>query len=460
MRNPRDSRHRSSLLAQVGPQLSVLADLLNRGDGADVRETAAFDLSRLADTAARLGLLEVAREARSASTSVAVGAGVEVLRRVARAVAAEGEAVPFGPIAVVASGERAARVAAQAETCADEILLFPSTDRLRADLVATSPHAVLLPSDDPEAIAIASAVGERVIAWGDADDFEQRRAALRAGAIACVSGLDVETALETIRWHQWCADEPPIGAVIGAPVAALCSLGFQVLPVESNLAALADGCAPDGLLVDDRARAAEIVPTLRGHPRWGRTAVAVVGTGEVDGADDVVPEVAAAAAALARRCARLRLIPNHSDPVTLLGNRPATLRSVDRMNAYCRRNSEVLALGLLAVDGLPELLAAGGVARVHRAQRVVAKAMTGSLRRLDVIGRVGPGLFLMALPSCRLGEAGRRLAEILDRIRPVFASDSMVQPLALSWGLTDSQPGAERLVERAWTALAENRRGI
>jgi GGDEF domain-containing protein len=362
-------------------------------------------------------------------------------------------------IALVPEAQREMLEQAAQNTC-ERVLLFTDPAQLADSLEI--PAAAILPAPDVEAIRAAAAAGTPVIAWGEADAWPVRVDAVKAGAQVYLPGaLDLEVALDQARWIAWQRAEAPVAAVVGEAeglAAALGAQGIRVIPATEPV----DTWSPDAAVVAG-SNPTRLLRALRAHPGWARTAVLALAPGPVPGADEVLSTDATNDAIIARLRGwldRVRSVLVDRDPMTGLPNRPAALRDIDRWLGWGRRTSTPLSVGLLALDGLSDLRAGSASLAVEAAvHRAVAAALMRTIRRLDVIGRIGPSLYILGLPSCRADEARKRLSQGIDQINHALAADPRLVTVSPLLGVADSAHTADRLLARAWEDLALARQG-
>ncbi len=460
MRRDRANRHRASFLVQIGPQLGEILALVGETPDADVAEAAAFELRRMGDTAERLGLDAVAGEARRAIALAPATGWRRALQGIARVVRASPEADPFGPAFVVVPPKLLEGLEAAAQNTAERVLGFASAEQAGDSLEV--PSVVVLPASDAAAIAHWSGAGAPVIAWGESDSWAVRAAAVEAGAQAYLLGpLDLEAALDQARWLAWQRAEPPVAAVLGEEDglgAALAADGIRVIPPTE----LVETWSPDAAVVTGRD-AARLLRALRAHPGWNRTAVLALSNEPVAGADQVLPPDAPLDLITRRLRSwlhRVRSVSMDHDPLTGLANRPASLRAIDDWLAWGRRTNTPLSVGLVHLDGFGDLRAGSSSlaaeAAVHRA---TAAALRRMVRRLDVVGRVTPSLYVVGLPKCRADEARSGVTRGIESLNGVLSTDPRLAGVSAVLGVADSATTADRLLARAWENLALTRQG-
>lgn len=448
----RDLRHRTALLATLTGELDALTALLT--EAPDAADEAAHQLRRTADTARRVGLDALADAASRAAQEMGGPRWRIALRDVARAAATDADASPFAPLAIVATSGRAAAFSRHAETTTERLIVVPHAAALRALAVTDRPGAVIAGADDPTALKAIAAEWPITLAFAEGP-ASVRAAALGAGARALVPEDDPEAALDAARWELWKGTERAVVAQLGGDESwsrSIDEAGLTRVPAVSDVAALADGAAPDALLVVTGRDPTLWVRTLRAHPRWARCVVAT--SQPCDEADLHLPGPARAGEQVARAVARMRRLPSDRDAVTGLLDRRAGFRAIDRWLSFARRSGAPFAIGVLRLDGRDAPTADHGAPAQTEALRQVAAALGATVRRLDVLCRVTGGIFVIGLPSCPADDASKRLSEAAERARTLLRGDPRFAGLTLTTGAADTTQAADRPLDRAWAALA------
>lgn len=140
------------------------------------------------------------------------------------------------------------------------------------------------------------------------------------------------------------------------------------------------------------------------------------------------------------------------DQLTGLLNRTALAQLRDNPRAMLKLESAPYSLALLDVDHFKQVNDRHGHLLGDRALRVVADAVTASIRAGDVAVRYGGEEFLIVLPGTDLTAA----YEVAHRIRERVASSSLPFPLTVSAGIAAGDPQRDRpeqVFDRADQAL-------
>ena len=140
------------------------------------------------------------------------------------------------------------------------------------------------------------------------------------------------------------------------------------------------------------------------------------------------------------------------DQLTGLLNRTALAQLRENPQAMQKLESSPYSLALLDVDHFKQVNDRHGHLLGDRALRVVADAVTASIRAGDVAVRYGGEEFLIVLPGTGLTAA----FEVAHRIRERVAASSLPFPLTVSAGIAAGDPARDRpeqVFDRADQAL-------
>ena len=137
----------------------------------------------------------------------------------------------------------------------------------------------------------------------------------------------------------------------------------------------------------------------------------------------------------------------HTDALTGLVSRRVWETELPRELARARRQESPLCLAMIGLDGFVDYAARGGEQAGERALKASAAAWLGALREVDLLARLGPEQFAVALPSCDLYEA----TEVLDRVRAATPSPHTASAGVVRWQ-EDELP--ETVMARCAAALA------
>lgn len=176
-------------------------------------------------------------------------------------------------------------------------------------------------------------------------------------------------------------------------------------------------------------------------------------------------EIVAAVAATSLRAAELYEQTQHLaivDSITGTSNRRHFFDQLEREAERARRMSYLLGLVMLDLDGFTRVNAVHGPAVGDRLLRGVGDGLRRSLRRTDLVGRIGPDEFGLILPGTPEGD----LPVLIERIQSTMGNVSISDwgGVARSAGVTFSTGGAAfdprrqdsgTLVRRAEMALAK-----
>jgi diguanylate cyclase (GGDEF)-like protein len=149
-----------------------------------------------------------------------------------------------------------------------------------------------------------------------------------------------------------------------------------------------------------------------------------------------------------------------TDPLTGLPNRRAIDRLVERELRRRERYPSALALGILDVDHFKSinerfLLPGGDKVLVD-----LAKVLIGSLRTVDILGRIGGEEFMILAPETNLEGAmilGERIRSTVENAVFTFKNEVIPVRISIGWAVveTDVRAEYETLKHFAAKALAE-----
>ncbi len=158
------------------------------------------------------------------------------------------------------------------------------------------------------------------------------------------------------------------------------------------------------------------------------------------------------------REARILLL-SATDALTGLANRRALFEQVEHEISRARRTGEVLSLCVLDLDNFKTINDVHGHAAGDQVLVDVAERLRGSVRDMDLVGRIGGEEFVLLLPSTepdvalRAVERCRRLIEA----EPVRLDNGETLAVTASFGLVSGQAderlGLSQLIARADEAL-------
>jgi len=143
------------------------------------------------------------------------------------------------------------------------------------------------------------------------------------------------------------------------------------------------------------------------------------------------------------------------DPLTGAVNRRALQQRLDSLLAEPRKGPG-LAVLFADLDHFKRLNDRLGHAEGDRALRLVAGAIDGMLREGDTLARFGGEEFVVLLPQCELGEAGRIAERIRRRVEGLGPDQGFAEvTLTISIGVAAARPddSSQALLERADKAM-------
>jgi len=466
-------RLRAGFLAQAGMQVDEFRELLSNESDPDTRETVGHQLGRLANTARALNFTALADAAQSSAHALTQGSPDLSLRAVASAIQTSLPASRFGPVAIVASGPLAEMLESAAVTTSEPVHILSDGDVLLERLSTERYTAVAFPSGRLDLVSkVASSHALPVLVYGDPNNWQIRIAAVEAGSVGFLAlPFELSELLELARWHLERAQQDPCELFLLAPdvperhrlAEHLVAHGIPTNASDNpgEIIPTLDVMCPDALIIASEVsgkRAEVLVRAVRAHSQRGHVPVLVLGDVEDNnqlltaGADDVMPletDPAVVEQRLRARLTRFDRVRRERHLVSGLPNRMGVLRSLDRHIANARRADQTLTIALVQVDGLLESRSQWGKAAANAAQRLMATCLEGGLRRIDMVGQLGPDFFIAGLPSCGITEARKRLAEISRHFLARCRGDRRLRNLEFRAGLADTEGGIDRLLLRA-----------
>lgn len=478
-RQSANERYRQSFLAQAATELHELADLLVEEDA---RDSVAFELRRLGQTADTLGLSSVGRAASDAADELAQpGVGARALRRVANAIRHTGGRLRFGPLVIVGAGNaQAEQLTEDAQICCEPLKLYDDLPGFAGGLHTEQPTAVVLPVDAVDAVGqLVTRERFPVLVHGPPSAWEHRAQALTAGAHGFLAQpFTLADVTRLARWRSQppeevfeillLADPDPSTAAL---VQAMEQVGIAVVnatdPAELSVA-LEVGTARAfvlGARVAGRP-ALSLAQLVRAHPRCNHLPILVSGRPEdpaalrLIGVDDVMRTDAQPLQAAQRvrdRVLRTAALPWERDPVSGLANRLGVLDALDAELARTSRSKEVLAVALVELEGMKAAIDAFGASALRSARQTLAALCRQHLRRTDLHGELAPGELLVALPGCTRDTALARIDLVVGGFQTEGRRDAKLKGVTPIVGAADTEDGLRDVAQRAEQDLRGSR---
>ncbi len=463
-----NQRLRAGFLAGLPSVLRELAQLLD-AEGAEGRDSVAFELERLSSTATSLGFDTLGKASQAASLGLQQDAQPQVLQFVVRAARALVGTNFLAPIAVIGDPRTIASVESQDDGCCEPVIGFDAPKTLRNVLVVDWPQAIVLPAQlAHEVEGLRRDFDCPIYLYGASRDAGGRMAAARVGATGFLAEpLALSELLAQVRFHTWVRSSASSVALVGpedwaAEVAASFAELDPHRPVErikgvSGIPAVLHGSYPAAVVLgpDDAGSQAEAVRMMRQH--IGRTHIALAAVGDAalyaEGIDDVLGPLDNVAERVLARLDRLADFRRDSDDLTQIPNRAGSLEFVQRYASWSERASQPLAIVLVRIEGLTLASAHHGREAGNACRRHLAAALERGLRRIDLVGALGSDLYVAALVRCELPEAERRMNQIKEGFETRVQADRRLRDVSLSIGLADSLGGTRGLMRRAQDAL-------
>jgi len=146
------------------------------------------------------------------------------------------------------------------------------------------------------------------------------------------------------------------------------------------------------------------------------------------------------------------------DSLTGLYNRRYLLTYLQGMMAGFENCGKPLAVLLVDVDHFKRVNDTHGHGAGDEILRSLADRMTGNLRNVDMVARIGGEEFVVVMPDTNLSVAGRVAGRLLEKIadRPFKISDDLSIPVTISIGIAmrdDTSDTIETFLARADAAL-------
>jgi len=132
----------------------------------------------------------------------------------------------------------------------------------------------------------------------------------------------------------------------------------------------------------------------------------------------------------------------HTDELTGLINRRSFFESAEIMLSEARDDEAVLSLLVIDADYFKQLNDTYGHATGDAALQFITEQLNSSVRKTDLVCRLGGEEFAVLLPDLSESEAGKLGTRILKRIasRPMFWDDKIIE-MSVSCGVADTRVG-------------------
>ncbi len=367
----------------------------------------------------------------------------------------------------------------------------PNTN-LSAAIIDEGPVSAWMRSDLLDSIASISGMAT-VIVLTDRDTFEDRAAFARAGAAGVIPrsegpGHIVSFVAEAIERRR---PSPSVVLALNASTALEGALRQSFADANCQLEV---GNSGEQLWSALEERGADLVvvgfsgPQLsgpdvcrmvRGHPRWHRIPVVVMGgrsqsqleKSYAAGADDYL-NVGISSRDLGVRLRhllnawRVSEARSDTDPVAGTENRSATERALGRHFRLTTGDGEPFALALVTIDRFEQLRAEDGKAVGDAVVRLLGTRLLGAFQGEEVVGRWTDDGFAVGIPGASREEASESIARVLEAVTAegVATTSGRLAHYTFSAGIASapvdgsSLVSLERICETALgrAAVAEN----
>lgn len=468
----------SRVLSRQAEDLAALVDSAE-GDSA-VLEAVRYELERIRGTASTLGLGLVARAADLALRGVdgaepqaAIHAFVEDCHQI------ESPDTPWSPIVLLGLSAPMTHPYAW--------ILEEAASMEGALAWAGRAAAFLTPWSRVEALVRelrGAGWHTPVYAVGPRDDLAGRLAAAKDGAAGYMHlPLDLGLLLSRAGQGRSVPQLTPYRLLLIEPdpdvaLSLISQLSGPDMLVQwlgdgGQLLSVVEDFWPEATLVAARCGAlsgAEVMSVMRGHPAFADTPVLVQvnASALADGdplmhADELL-DVASWSPMLLRARVRQWLRRARSgrqsaelDASTGCLGRPALLRAVERELGLARRDGTALSMVVLDIDDLSGIVNNVGLIGGDRVLRGLAEAVASTLRRTDLVGRLGGDSFGALLPRCSAADAVRRVDAMRARFNE-WVQEHDLGAISFSAGVAESTGDFADVLPRASRALGAARR--
>lgn len=468
-----NERLRAGFVTGLGSTLRELLELL--GQDEDSAEMARFELERIVSTAGSLGLDGIAAAGEKVIEHLDFGAEPAVLLApLVRAVRDVLGAPPLAPIAIVGEARVVSGVQLQDDGSCEPVLGYGSVGELHGALGVQWPQAVAIPATHAHLVpSLRERYDAQVYVYGASRDAAGRLAAARVGATGFVAEpLVLSELLSQVRYVACDRLRRRMVAIVGpeawgATLAGeLREAGYETHVSTDFLGvpAVLHGLYPEAIVLGpgDEAGQAQAIAMMRQHN--GRSHIALIAIGSASlyaaGADDVLPADADVAARVHARLERFRDFRRDRDDLTHIPNRAGVLESLQRFAAWSERANQPLSVALVLAEGLAEATEQHGREAGNACRRHLAAALERGLRRVDLVGTLGGGLFLAGLVRCEIPEAEKRMSQIRTTWEGRVHADRRLREVTLSIGIADTLAGTSGLMTRAQKALDQVRAAV
>ncbi len=151
---------------------------------------------------------------------------------------------------------------------------------------------------------------------------------------------------------------------------------------------------------------------------------------------------------------------NPIDQLTGLLNRKAMFEKLEYEVLRAERNQTFLSLLLLKLSGFEDMVLKNGAETMETVERLMSKSLKDSVRSVDILGKYGPGTFLILLPDIHANKG----SIVADRLKKLIEKEILATGVKVKFGsgakLYNGEPAHELLEEVERLANISEKEGI
>ena len=138
---------------------------------------------------------------------------------------------------------------------------------------------------------------------------------------------------------------------------------------------------------------------------------------------------------------------NPMDQLTGLLNRKAMYERLEYEVLRAERNQTFLSLLLLKLSDFEDMVVKNGVESMEAVVKLMAKSLKDSVRSVDILGKYGPGSFLILLPDIHANKG----SVVAERLKKLIEKELLVTGVKVKFSsgavLYTGEPAHELLEE-------------